>query len=370
MRRSSSTWRSSGLALALLLLVPPVASAAICLPGLYEGGQRLQPVGRPGVLWLELLLRQHEVCWRVPGRADEQRVFVFGNSGIYGFPVPSAESAVGVLNWRFDSESLPAHLFNLGFPFTYQLKDVLILNESLRYGPDLIVQGTTLDDFGQISPVDLEGFARALNDFFAANSRAVETFAAKQPLGLAEPARRWRDAQANDVRREATWRALQQSGLFVREAITELARRIRRSWFPDAPDEDVVIMDMSKYRCPKVRKRFAQSFSGWKTRNPFALLESLRKETGADVLVVAWPVAHQPREDCYNARYTEAAFRDYLSWIHAEAGRRGLRFLDLHDVAPPERFVDSLHLDARGQVLVADRIEPVLREMLRERARR
>src|SRR6185436_10786557 len=64
----------------LLVAFPGRASARprLCLPPVYEGGQRLHQMPAPSTSWLELALRQHEICWR---QSDDQvRVALLGAS--------------------------------------------------------------------------------------------------------------------------------------------------------------------------------------------------------------------------------------------------------------------------------------------------
>src|SRR5215472_13789507 len=109
MRRPSSTWRSEHrrmssatlaalAALAAALASPAAAAPRWCLPGLFEGGHRLQPLPVPSVFWLEPLLRQHTLCRHARDRPQEQRVLVLGSSGPLGFPLPASEAAPAELD--------------------------------------------------------------------------------------------------------------------------------------------------------------------------------------------------------------------------------------------------------------------------------
>ena len=47
-------------------------------------------------------------------------------------------------------------------------------------------------------------------------------------------------------------------------------------------------------------------------------------------------------------------------------GMRGLGYVDLHDLLPPELFVDSLHVTAEGHHRIAEQLAPVVETMLRD----
>jgi lysophospholipase L1-like esterase len=92
------------------------------------------------------------------------------------------------------------------------------------------------------------------------------------------------------------------------------------------------------------------------------------------VVVINWPVAHEPVDGCYNVRYPAPALAAYNAWLREETAARGLRYVDLHDLLPPERFLDSVHVTAAGQAEIADRlveaVEPVVAEVAARRGRR
>ena len=102
-------------ALFILRLDAKPVQAWLCLPPIFDDGLRLHPRPVPQVFWLELLLRQHEICWYRPASARERRIAVFGNSTVYGFPLAAEESFTALLNQHFEARRVRARLFNLGF---------------------------------------------------------------------------------------------------------------------------------------------------------------------------------------------------------------------------------------------------------------
>jgi len=353
-------WRSSALAL-LLLALAPAARSDVCLPPTFEGGTRLIRPGQARVLWLEPLLRQHEACWRSPARPDEQRVFVYGSSSIFGFPHPSAKSAVGLVNRAFAADGTPAHLFNLGMVWTYMPKDALIVHESQRFAPDVIVYAVTLDDFYHHAPA---GFP-PLDAFFLANSAAVDAFAAESPPGVAEPLARYESDWAGDRPLEPAWRRWRQAGLFVRVGVEQLGRGVRARWFPglayDAPPVDPA---KTHYDCAAVHERFDAFWKDWRDWSLLPYLAQLRREHGVEVLVVNWPVAYEPVGDCHNARYRTTDLEAYRRWLRVQASAHELGFLDLHGLLGAGDFVDSIHPTAEGQRRIAGRLGAALRALL------
>src|SRR5215470_5552354 len=179
MRRSSSTSRSRRAAAALLAWVafaalnaPPSVAAArpwLCLPPVFDGGQRLLALPAPRILWLEPLLRQHELCWRSPTTPDELRVALIGSSAVYGFPLPVEQTLGNVLNQHFAAAGIHARLFNLAFVNPSQVRDALIIHELLRYRADVIVYPMTLSEFQHAAPIPFV----TIIDFFARNRMPI-----------------------------------------------------------------------------------------------------------------------------------------------------------------------------------------------------
>jgi hypothetical protein len=134
------------------------------------------------------------------------------------------------------------------------------------------------------------------------------------------------------------------------------------------PDEKPVIQSPNpNYSCERVQQQFETNYADWKSWNLLEYLAELRDERGIEILIVNWPVSREPRGDCYNIRYSNAALADYLDWLGEQTEALDLPYLDLHDLLDRREFVDSLHPTARGQAKVAGRLAARLEELLSER---
>lgn len=386
MRRNLSTWLSSVLLVVVVRAValPTAAATGIsslppifeCLPPIFEGGQRLHELRGRSVYWLELGFRQHEVCWRRFSHPDELRIFLAGNSAVYGFPLPAEESLAAVLNRRFDDQHIGAHVFNLAAVLTYQLKDALILRESLRYHPDVIVYAVTLSEFahypeGPAAFTDLSYWPwRSLVEFFKSNRSATLAFALEQPPGLSEPLGIYRQFLVTSPAPVGDSSAPKLIGAFIRSVVRESAQKLLKRAVPDLA---ITPLDsagrQTAYDCEKITQEREPLYRHWQDWNIIAFLEQLQASTGAPVLVVNWPVANEPVGDCYNVRYPAAALQAYDEWLRAETEKRGLSYLDLHDLLPAEDFIDSLHVTAQGQRKIASAISPDLERLVHNGAR-
>jgi hypothetical protein len=126
----------------------------------------------------------------------------------------------------------------------------------------------------------------------------------------------------------------------------------------------------TSYDCAKTHALTEQRYRNWQTWNILSYLEELRRNDGTDVVVVAWPVAHEPVGDCYSVRYTEESVRQFTGWVQEESARRGLSFVDLHALLPPELFLDSLHVSPDGHARVAAALESVLEPLIAKQLER
>jgi hypothetical protein len=109
-------------------------------------------------------------------------------------------------------------------------------------------------------------------------------------------------------------------------------------------------------------------FDHWRSWNILAYLEELHRSRGVEVLVVNWPVAHEPVGDCYNVRYPNAGLAEFRDWVREETRARGLAHLDLQDLLPADEFIDSLHVTAAGHARIAAALGPIVRTVAARRA--
>ncbi len=366
MRRSSFTWLSSALCalLAGCLGEPGGGEGRLCLPPAFDGGQRLHQLRSVDVFWLELLLRQHEVCWRRPEREDEARVFLLGSSSVFGFPLPSDQTFAAAINRDSDPRDGTVHIYNLAMNFPYQLRDAMILDQALAYQPDLILYPMTLAEFDHTAPVQWPALLR----FFKSNHDTGLELLKLRPPGLLEPLERYRKSFERHEAGRERWSRLREIGVFVRVMAGQHAYRYATFLtghsrpLPSAPAA-------AAYDCAEVKLMETRQYWSWKRWNVLAYLEWMRERTGVEVAVVHWPISHDPRDDCYNARFTDRLVSEFESWLHKEAASRDLPLLDLRESVPSRSFFDTIHLNEEGHRQIAPLLHSFALSVLEDRTR-
>lgn len=96
---------------------------------------------------LDAMFSSHEVSARA-GNKDEFRIFLLGDSSVWGTLLIPEETLAGQLNAAaLTCNGQPAKFYNLGYPTISLAKDLMVLERAMRYQPDLIIWLTTLEAF-------------------------------------------------------------------------------------------------------------------------------------------------------------------------------------------------------------------------------
>lgn len=340
----------------------PAHDQGACLPPVYDRGQRLHGLPGPKVFDLALLLRQHELCWRAPAAPGERRVGLLGSSAVFGFPLAAEQTLSADLNARLAADDVAAHVFNLAMVNPDQLRDALILDAALPYQLDAIVYPMTLAEFSHLAPTRYPPLVK----FFAANLDRLAQLGAAPPDGLAEPLQQYQTFIDNQRALRAPLGWTRDAATLLRAGLRDRGRRLALALTGSAAPADSVTRGRQRtYDCERTKTdtalRYGERWAEW---NILAALERLQRERGIPVLIVYWPVAHEPQGDCYSVRYTNAQVREFGAFLQAQTAQRGLAYVDLHDLLPPALFIDSLHVSAAGQQRIAAALAPPLAALL------
>lgn len=288
-----------------------------------------------------------------PKAADEFRVLVIGDSSVWGTLLRPQETIPGVLDASgLTCSGKPARFFNLGYPTLSVTKDLMVLEEALRYQPDRILWLVTL-----------EGLAR-------------DTQFSSSPV-LANNAARARGLISRyDLRLDAQDPALSEPDLWgrtligQRRALADLVRLQLYGVLWGATGIDQVYPE----RFTPAQRDFEPGSVSFHGQNGPALAQDslaleviaagMRAAGGVPVTLVNEPVLVSSGRNSdlrYNYFYPRWAYDDYRQQLAQAAARQGWDYTDLWDFAPESEFTNSaIHLTPAATASLAQRIAQVL----------
>jgi hypothetical protein len=300
---------------------------------------------------LEAMVAAHEVSG--PRPAGEYRVFLIGDSSVWGTLLRPEETLAGALNARqlTAPDGRRVRALNLGYPTLSLTKDLLLLERVRAFQPDLIIWLVTLESLPRSQQLE--------SPLLQQNAPAVRDLIARYGLQL----------DPGDPRLEDT-DAWSRTLIGQRRGLADLLRLQLYGpvWAATGIDQDYpdTFTPRQEDLAPET--------------DYYGLARPLRAEDLAfDVLAAGHAIAgdvpilliNEPifvsqgaNSDLrYNFYYPRWAYDHYRQLLAAEAERQGWALVDLWDLVPGEAFTNSaIHYSAAGSQLVAERLEGILVE--------
>jgi hypothetical protein len=291
----------------------------------------------------DAMLSAHQVS--TPKPPGEFRVILLGDSSIWGYNLPAADTLAEQLNSRGQAAcGRSVRVYNLGYVGLSAPKDLLLLEHVLPYHPDLIIWFVTLKS--------LSGMGRA---------NILEVLAPHSSEAL-------RLIQAYDLNIETA--DLHPPNLLERTAVGQRARLKKIAilqldgllW--GATGIDFYIQDLPAMPADmEADPGYGRDRSG--RLDPDGLLLDVldagyQMAGDTPVLVVNEPIFVAPgrnRDIRYDVFYPRWAYDQYREYLGAWMQQNGRAYLDLWDLVPPADFGETpLHLTAAGEAQLATRI--------------
>ncbi|PKO04245.1 MAG: hypothetical protein CVU41_18080 [Chloroflexi bacterium HGW-Chloroflexi-3] len=288
---------------------------------------------------LDAMFSSHEVSART-GSKDEFRVFLLGDSSVWGTLLKPEETLAGQLNAAgLSCQGVPVKFYNHGYPTISLTKDLMVLERAMRYDPDLIIWLTTLEAFPLekqlASPLALNNPGRI--------QPLVEQY--NLPLEVTPPAEDFWSRTLWGQRRDlADWLRLQVYGVMwaatgfdqfytdYEPAAWDLAADENYFEFspPDLPNEQLL----------------------WQ-----ALPAALDIAGGTPLLLVNEPIMISAGENSdvhYNFFYPRWAYDQYREELIQRAQHLAIPTIDAWDWIDPHEFTNSaIHLTPVGEEALA-----------------
>jgi hypothetical protein len=293
---------------------------------------------------IDAMLASHKLSG-TPKAADEFRVIVLGDSSTWGTLLKPEQTLAGVL----DNAGLRAEgdrqvrMYNLGYPTLSLMKDLMLLEEAMRYAPDLILWPVTLESFPRgkqlESPIVANNPAR-VNDLITRYELELTPLAEKSSF--------WQRTLIGQRRSAADRLRLQLYG--VMWSATGIDQAYSADYTPaqrDLEDEQ----DYYDWRPPEIP---ADGLA-------MDVLEAGMQIAGdVPVVLVNEPIlisAGMNSDIRYNFYYPRWVFDAYRAALADACSTNGWTCLDLWDAVPQEHFTNTaIHRDAEGEALFAQRI--------------
>lgn len=324
---------------------------------LFPGRERLPYGENPAAAYnlslysVEAMFASHTLSRPKP--ADEFRVLVLGDSSVWGILLRPEETLVGQLNAQGlrMSDGRRVRFYNLGYPTMSLLKDLLLLDEAMRYDPDLIVWLVTLESFEQGGQLD--------SAILQHNPERVRTLIAHYGLAQdpADPRlvtlSTWEKTLVGRRRDLADLLRLQYYGVLW--AVTGIDQEYRDDYTPRAVD--------------------LPADESWRGFRPGALSADdlafdvlsagVARAGDVRVVLINEPMLLSDGENSdirYNAFYPRWAYDVYREWLSAHAQAEGWALLDFWDALPEaECYTDSaVHLTPKCSARLAARVGAAL----------
>ena len=279
---------------------------------------------------------------------DEYRVILVGDSSTWGFllsPDQTLAEQLNALGLQM-SDGRTIRVYNLGYPTMSLTKDLVFLEQSLKYEPDLIIWLFTLESVPWKKQLDspiLTFNPRETIDLIVENRLPIPTGELQaQEGGL------WEETIFGRRRELADWARLQLYGLL---------------WAATSVDHDIP----ETYNLRMEDLPAEVSFQGL---NPgdlggddfaFQVLSAGLKAAGeTPVLFVNEPmfISQGSNSDLrYNFYYPRWAYDEYRGFLSNQARTEGWQLIDLWNFLPLDVFTDSaIHYSPEGSRLLAEEL--------------
>lgn len=291
-----------------------------------------------------------------PKPADEYRVIIIGDSSTWGTLLRPEETLAGYL----DAARLTAcdgrtvRVYNLGYPTISLAKDLMVLDYALRFEPDLIVWGVTLEAF----PVDKQ----LTSPIVANNAVRMKDLIARYNLSFDpnDPALvipTWWDKTIIGQRRAlADLFRLQMYGVLWSATGIDQAYPTDYTHAETDFDTDVTFHGQTGPTLDQSQLAFE------------VLAVGIEVADDVPVILFNEPMLVSTGDNSnlrYNFLYPRWAYDQWRSMMTDEAVSNGWTYLDLWDMVPADQFTNSaIHLTPAAESVLAGQVEATISTMI------
>ncbi len=284
-----------------------------------------------------------------PKPADEFRVFVMGDSSVWGTLLHPQQTLAGQLDaMGLNLCGRRVRVYNLGYPTLSLTKDVMLLQQAVRYQPDLIIWPVTLESFPRERQLE--------SPIVANNLDRVRSLVKEYNLNLDVPA--------------DTTSFWQRTFIGQRRALADLTRLqfYAVNWSATGVDQ-VYPADYTKAAHDLEADDTFLDWQGQIPANGLALdvLQAGMQVAGnTPVLLVNEPImvsSGKNSELRYNFYYPRWVYDQYRQQLGDQAKDNNWNYVDLWDLVSEDQFTNSaIHLSPAGEKLFAESLANTIKE--------
>lgn len=318
---------------------------------LFKGRERLPFGENPAESYnlslydLDAMLASHRINAGMKP-ADEFRVFVIGDSSVWGTLLRPEETLAGLLDARqlATPDGRTVRVYNLGYPTLSLTKDLMVLEALKGYEPDLILWLVTLESFRESVQLESPIVANNLDRVhFLVTEYHVplvlpdgkETFWQRTIIGR-------RRNLADLIRLQAYGTMWSATGIdqHYPEEYTPAARDLKADdsdpgFVPPALREVDVRLDLIDSGL-----QIVEDVPVWVINEPILISQGLNSNIR------------------YNFYYPRWAYDQYRTLLADQSAARGWTYFDYWDVVPQEEFTNSaIHLTPDGEKILVERVK-------------
>jgi hypothetical protein len=289
----------------------------------------------------------------MPKASDEFRVFVIGDSSVWGFILQNKDTLAGALNAaNLDSaDGLRVVFYNLGYPVASLSKDLMILDYAMRYEPDLIIWPVTLEAFTW----SRQTFSPLVQNNPTLMANLITDY--RLPITINE------DFTSDSF--------LDRSLIGQRRNLADIIRLQLYGFMWAATGIDVYILDEIELRATNLEAD--EDFAGLQPPDlhpkdlAFEVLAAgIERAKGVPVLIINEPifVSDGANSDIrYNSFYPRWAYDGFRQLLQEQSDDLGWNYADLWQAVDNSEFTNTpIHLTPRGTLEFADQIIAILHD--------